>query len=138
MNPSTSSLQKSPLPVTALLPITSTRQYPPKEKPNGDHRCFGHFLHGNLPQSLYVGDRLPGRGRPIAGDREQLAARRLRETFRAGSGIPGGALNKETVQNIVVFRSANGFIEPFWNCHHIDHVQLTVAESVGVEHRGTY
>jgi len=42
------------------------------------------------------------------------------------------------VQNIVVFRSANGFIEPLWNRHHIDHVQLTVVESVGVEHRGTY
>jgi len=47
-------------------------------------------------------------------------------------------LGKETVQNIVVFRFANGFIEPLWNRHHIDHVQLTVAESVGVEHRGGY
>ena len=42
-------------------------------------------------------------------------------------------LGKETVQNIVVFRFANGFIEPLWNRHHIDHVQLTVAESIGVE-----
>lgn len=47
-------------------------------------------------------------------------------------------LGKETVQNIMVFRFANGFIEPLWNRHHIDHVQLTVAESVGVEHRGAY
>ena len=47
-------------------------------------------------------------------------------------------LGKETVQNIMVFRFANGFIEPLWNHHHIDHVQLTVAESVGVEHRGAY
>jgi len=47
-------------------------------------------------------------------------------------------LGKETVQNIMVFRFANGFIEPLWNRHHIDHVQITVAESVGVEHRGTY
>jgi len=38
----------------------------------------------------------------------------------------------------MVFRFANGFIEPLWNHHHIDHVQLTVAESVGVEHRGAY
>ncbi len=47
-------------------------------------------------------------------------------------------LGKETVQNIMVFRFANGFIEPLWNRNHIDHVQITVAESVGVEHRGNY
>ncbi len=47
-------------------------------------------------------------------------------------------LGKETVQNIMVFRFANGFIEPLWNRRHIDHVQMTVAESVGVEHRGAY
>ncbi len=47
-------------------------------------------------------------------------------------------LGKETVQNIMVFRFANGFIEPLWNRQHIDHVQITVAESVGFEHRGSY
>lgn len=47
-------------------------------------------------------------------------------------------LGKETVQNIMVFRFANGFIEPLWNRQHIDHIQITVAESVGVEHRGVY
>lgn len=47
-------------------------------------------------------------------------------------------LGKETVQNIMVFRFANGFIEPLWDRQHIDHVQITVAESVGVEHRGAY
>jgi len=47
-------------------------------------------------------------------------------------------LGKETVQNIMVFRFANSFIEPLWNRNHIDHVQITVAESVGVEHRGAY
>lgn len=47
-------------------------------------------------------------------------------------------LGKETVQNIMVFRFANGFIEPLWNRQHIDHIQITVAESVGVEHRGAY
>jgi glucose-6-phosphate 1-dehydrogenase len=47
-------------------------------------------------------------------------------------------LGKETVQNIMVFRFANGFIEPLWNRQHIDSVQITVAESVGVEHRGAY
>jgi glucose-6-phosphate 1-dehydrogenase len=45
-------------------------------------------------------------------------------------------LGKETVQNIMVFRFANGFVEPLWNRDHIDHVQITVAETVGVEQRG--
>jgi glucose-6-phosphate 1-dehydrogenase len=45
-------------------------------------------------------------------------------------------LGKETVQNILVFRFANGFVEPLWNRDHIDHVQITVAETVGVEKRG--
>ena len=45
-------------------------------------------------------------------------------------------LGKETVQNIMVFRFANGIFEPIWNRRYIDHVQITVAESVGVERRG--
>lgn len=47
-------------------------------------------------------------------------------------------LGKETVQNILVFRFANGIFEPLWNRRFIDHVQITVAESLGVEHRGRY
>ncbi|WP_447978600.1 glucose-6-phosphate dehydrogenase [Candidatus Nitrospira bockiana] len=47
-------------------------------------------------------------------------------------------LGKETVQNILVFRFGNGIFEPIWNRRYIDHVQITVAESIGVEHRGTY
>ncbi len=47
-------------------------------------------------------------------------------------------LGKETVQNILVFRFANGIFEPLWNRAYIDHVQITVAESVGVEGRGGY
>ncbi len=47
-------------------------------------------------------------------------------------------LGKETVQNILVFRFANGIFEPLWNRQYIDHVQITVAESLGVEGRGTY
>ncbi|GJL64943.1 MAG: glucose-6-phosphate 1-dehydrogenase [Nitrospirales bacterium] len=47
-------------------------------------------------------------------------------------------LGKETVQNILVFRFANGIFEPVWNRQYIDHVQITVAETLGVEHRGSY
>jgi glucose-6-phosphate 1-dehydrogenase len=47
-------------------------------------------------------------------------------------------LGKETVQNIMVLRFANGIFEPLWNRRYIDHVQITAAESIGVESRGTY
>jgi glucose-6-phosphate 1-dehydrogenase len=47
-------------------------------------------------------------------------------------------LGKETVQNLLVFRFANGIFEPLWNNHFIDHVQITGAETVGVEGRGGY
>ncbi len=47
-------------------------------------------------------------------------------------------LGKETVQNILAMRFANGIFEPLWNEKYIDHVQLTVAESIGVEGRGAY
>jgi glucose-6-phosphate 1-dehydrogenase len=47
-------------------------------------------------------------------------------------------LGKETVQNILVLRFANGLFEPIWNRDHIDHVQITVAESLTVGRRGSY
>jgi glucose-6-phosphate 1-dehydrogenase len=47
-------------------------------------------------------------------------------------------LGKETVQNILAFRFGNTLFEPIWNRRYIDHVQITVAEQVGVEHRGHY
>ncbi|HSU58597.1 MAG TPA: glucose-6-phosphate dehydrogenase [Bryobacteraceae bacterium] len=47
-------------------------------------------------------------------------------------------LGKETVQNIMMFRFANGLFEPVWNRDRIDHVQITVAETVGVERRGKF
>jgi glucose-6-phosphate 1-dehydrogenase len=47
-------------------------------------------------------------------------------------------LGKETVQNLLVYRFSNSIAEPLWNRNLIDHVQITAAETVGVEHRGGY
>ena len=47
-------------------------------------------------------------------------------------------LGKETVQNLLVFRFANGIFEPIWNRRYIDHVQIAVAEDLGIEGRGGY
>ncbi len=47
-------------------------------------------------------------------------------------------LGKETVQNLMALRFANSLFEPLWNATHVDHVQITVAETVGVEGRGAY
>ena len=47
-------------------------------------------------------------------------------------------LGKETVQNILAFRFANGMFEPTWNRRYIDHVQITVAEEIGIEGRGAF
>src|SRR6185437_10431619 len=47
-------------------------------------------------------------------------------------------LGKETVQNLFVLRFINGIFEPIWNRNYVEHVQITAAESIGVEGRGTY
>jgi glucose-6-phosphate 1-dehydrogenase len=66
-------------------------------------------------------------------DREILGLVGERQVYRIDH-----FLGKETVQNILAFRFANGFFEPIWNRDRIDHVQITVAETVGVETRGNY
>src|SRR4029453_9160571 len=47
-------------------------------------------------------------------------------------------LGKETVQNLLALRFANSLFEPLWNSAHIEHVQITVAETIGLEGRGDY
>src|SRR5260370_21512284 len=47
-------------------------------------------------------------------------------------------LGKETVQNILVFRFGNSLFEPVWNRNYVDHVEITAAETVGVEGRGSF
>jgi glucose-6-phosphate 1-dehydrogenase len=66
-------------------------------------------------------------------DRDLLAVVEEQQIYRMDH-----YLGKETVQNIMVLRFANGLFEPLWNRDHIDHVQITVAETVGVEHRGKF
>lgn len=66
-------------------------------------------------------------------DRRLKAVLREHQIFRIDH-----YLGKETVQNIVMFRFANRLFEPIWNHEHVDHVQITVAESLGVEQRAAY
>ena len=77
---------------------------------------FGHDLH----TAMTLSDRV-------------LTAVREHQVYRIDH-----YLGKETVQNILVFRSANAIFEPLWNRDHIAHVQITAAETVGVEQRGRY
>ncbi|MGE0321328.1 MAG: glucose-6-phosphate dehydrogenase [Polyangiaceae bacterium] len=75
--------------------------------------------------------------------RDEESARKLNETI--ASAFPESAifridhyLGKETVQNLVVLRFANTFLEPLWNRHYIESVQITMAERFGVQGRGSF
>ena len=76
-----------------------------------------------------------GRSRETARELNRLVHEHLSEhqVFRVDH-----YLGKETVQNVLVFRFANSIFEPVWSRQHIDHVQITAAETVGVEHRAGY
>ena len=79
--------------------------------------------------------------KPLGHDLE--SERRLNRTLIDNFGEPqifriDHYLGKETVQNILAFRFANPLFEPIWNRRYVDHVAITVAEQVGVEHRGGY
>jgi glucose-6-phosphate 1-dehydrogenase len=76
-------------------------------------------------------------GRDLASARELTA--RLHEVFDESEIYRiDHYLGKETVQNILAFRFGNGIFEPLWNRRYVDHVQITAAESIGVEGRGAY
>ena len=116
------------------------------------------FYLATPPSEFAVIAEQLGKAGLLRGARGHLAAPDHREAVRPRPAVGGGAqqatllsvahedqifridhyLGKETVQNIMVFRFANGFVEPLWNRDHIDHVQITVAETVGVEQRGKF
>jgi len=76
-------------------------------------------------------------GRDLTSARE--LNRRLQKVFQESAIYRiDHYLGKETVQNILAFRFGNGIFEPLWNRRYIDHVQITAAESIGVEGRGAY
>ncbi|MGH2636558.1 MAG: glucose-6-phosphate dehydrogenase [Actinomycetota bacterium] len=76
-------------------------------------------------------------GRDLASARELNAA--IHEVFDESQIFRiDHYLGKENVQNILAFRFANGMFEPIWNRRYIDHVQITVAESIGIEGRGAF
>ncbi|TME81490.1 MAG: glucose-6-phosphate dehydrogenase [Chloroflexi bacterium] len=66
-------------------------------------------------------------------NREVLKVFREKQVYRIDH-----YLGKETVRNLLVFRFGNGIWEPLWNRRYVDHVQITVAESIGVESRGAF
>jgi len=66
-------------------------------------------------------------------NREVLKVFREKQVYRIDH-----YLGKETVRNLLVFRFGNGIFEPLWNRRYVDHVQITVAESLGVENRGAF
>jgi glucose-6-phosphate 1-dehydrogenase len=88
-----------------------------------------------LPKAKLIVEKPFGRNRVSAEtlNRRILAGFDERQVFRIDH-----YLAKETVQNILFFRFGNTLFEPVWNSRFIDHVQITVAEDIGVEHRGAF
>jgi glucose-6-phosphate 1-dehydrogenase len=79
--------------------------------------------------------------KPFGRDLEsaKLLNRQIKQVFREAQIFRiDHYLGKETVQNMLVFRFGNGIFEPLWNNRYVEHVQITGAESIGVEGRGAY
>jgi glucose-6-phosphate 1-dehydrogenase len=98
-------------------------------------RCgMDHEMHGGGWRRIVV-EKPFGRDLDSAKklNREMLRVFREAQIYRIDH-----YLGKETVRNLMVFRFANGIFEPLWNRRYVDHVQITVAESLGVEDRGAF
>jgi len=134
-----------------------------QERMNGLDKVYQtqgrHLFYLSTPPSLYepVVQQLGAAGLAVSRDADgwvriviekpfgysQASAEKLNETIHSAFQEKqvyriDHYLGKETVQNILMFRFANAMFEPIWNYKYIDHVQITAAESVGVEHRAGY
>ena len=124
-----------------------------KEKNIGAGRLFylataPEFFAGIIENLGAQGMALPGQGKvavviekPFGHDLESARElnRQVNAVFHEDQVFRiDHYLGKETVQNLLVFRFANGIFEPIWNRNYIDHVQITVAETLGVEGRGPF
>ena len=127
-------------------------------RPRAGHRRQPHLLLLDPAQRLRAARRTARRGGPVThpagGSYARMvvekpfghnlqSARELNNKLHAAFNEEqiyriDHYLGKETVQNLLVFRFANGIFEPLWNRQYIDHVQITVAENIGVEGRGAY
>jgi glucose-6-phosphate 1-dehydrogenase len=121
---------------------------------NGDSVLFylavaARFFGGIVDQLGAAGlvSEVPGRWRRVVVEKpfghDMASARALNTQLRRSLAEPqiyrmDHFLGKETVQNIMLMRFANSIFEPLWNRDHIDHVQITVAETVGVESRAGF
>jgi glucose-6-phosphate 1-dehydrogenase len=94
-----------------------------------------HHLRGRTGWARVVVEKPFGHDRESARQLTEVIQKVFREdeVFRIDH-----YLGKETVQNILVMRFANGIFEPIWSRQYVDHVQITVAESIGVEERAGY
>jgi glucose-6-phosphate 1-dehydrogenase len=109
---------------------TPPAAYGPIVKAIGAHR-----LRGPTGWSRIVVEKPFGRDRTSA----RALTESIHEVFREGEIFRiDHYLGKETVQNILVMRFANGIFEPLWNRQYVDHIQITVAETIGVEERAGY
>ena len=98
-------------------------------------RCgLDHEVHGGGWRRIVI-EKPFGRDLDSAGRLNREVGRVFRESqvYRIDH-----YLGKETVRNLLVFRFGNGIFEPIWNRQYVDHVQITVAESIGVEERGAF
>ncbi len=94
-----------------------------------------HRAEGEGPWSRLVVEK------PFGHDLESARAlnEKVRASFRESQVFRiDHYLGKETTQNLLVFRLGNGIFEPLWNRRYVDHVQITVAETLGVEGRGKF
>jgi glucose-6-phosphate 1-dehydrogenase len=108
---------------------------PPELMPVIAEKLGRHGLAGNVFASKILAEK------PFGNDR--ASAMRLNEvlldSFKENQIYRiDHYLAKETVQNLIFFRFSNNIFEPLWNRRYIDNIQITVAESIGIEHRGAF